>query len=140
MEQIRPEDRRHKKIIQLVQDCFELSHDSVSKRYDKWEKVDQMDRCFIDTGEKDAKGKKKNPFDRQVYIPISRAVKDVLLTYYFQVFFGKRPYFQIDGRGPEDVAPAKRMEVVVDYQCERQRFTLVGYNFLNDVIKLWIYN
>jgi hypothetical protein len=133
--QIRPEDPRHRKLVQLVQDAFKMSHDQVSQRYKAWEKADQMDRSFIDVGETDAKGKKKNPFDRTVFIPTSRAIKDVLLTYYYQVFFGKRPYFQFDGRGPEDVMPAKRMEIVVDYQCERQRFSLIGYNFINDILK-----
>jgi hypothetical protein len=135
LNQIRKEDRRHQKLVQLVQDCFQMSYDAVSQRYSKWEKADQMDRSYVDVGETDSKGKKKNPFDRTVFIPISRAIKDVLLTYYYQVFFGKRPYFQLDGRGPEDVTPAKRMEIVLDYQCERQRFSLIGYNFLNDILK-----
>lgn len=133
--QIRPEDRRHKQLVQLVKDCFEMSYQAVSQRYAKWEKVDQMDRSYVDTSEVDDKGKKKNPFDRTVFIPISRAIKDVLLTYYFQVFFGKRPYFDIHGRGPEDVKPAKLHEIVADYQCERQRLSLVGYNFINDILK-----
>jgi hypothetical protein len=135
MEQIRPEDRRHKRLVQLVKDSVDFSYKFISQRYDKWEKADKMDRCYIDVSETDDKGKKKNPFERQVYIPFSRAIKDVILTYYMNVFFGKRPYFQIYGRGPEDVRGAKIHEIVLDYQMEQQRFVLTGYNFLNDILK-----
>jgi hypothetical protein len=68
-------------------------------------------------------------------VPTSRAIKDVILTYFHNVFFGNRPFIPIDGRGPEDVTPAKMQEVVLDYQLEQQNIHLVGYTFLNDLIK-----
>ncbi len=94
-----------------------------------------MDRSYIDADAVDDKGKKLNPFDRTVYVPISRAIKDVILTYFQNVFFGNRPFIPIDGRGPEDVKPAKIQEIILDYQLEQQNMHLVGYRFVNDLIK-----
>jgi hypothetical protein len=135
MEQIRLEDPRHRKIIELVKNSFQLSYKYVQGRYKKWEEADQMDRSYIDASAVDDKGKKLNPFDRTVFVPISRAIKDVILTYFHNVFFGNRPFIPIDGRGPEDVQPAKMQEIILDYQLEQQNMHLIGYRFINDLIK-----
>ena len=126
MDQIRLEDPRHKKIVELVKNSFKLSYKYVEGRYPKWEEADQMDRSYIDTSATDNKGKKLNPFDRTVFVPISRAIKDVILTYFHNVFFSNRPFIPIDGRGPEDVTPAKMQEIILDYQLEQQNMHLIG--------------
>ena len=107
MEQIRLEDPRHKKLNELIKNSFELSYKYAEGRYKKWEEADKMDRSFVDVSAVDDKGKKLNPFDRTVYVPMSRAIKDTILTYFHQVFLGSRPFIPIEGRGPEDVKPAK---------------------------------
>ena len=135
MDQIRFEDPRHKKIVELVKNSFQLSYKYAEGRYKKWEESDQMDRSFIDVSAVDDKGKKINPFDRTVFVPMSRAIKDTILTYFHNVFLGSRPFIPIDGRGPEDVKPAKIQEIILDYQLEQQNMHLVGYRFLNDLIK-----
>lgn len=135
MDQIRLEDPRHQKLVQLVKNSFQLSYKHIEGRYEKWEEADQMDRSYIDTSAVDDKGKKLNPFDRTVYVPISRAIKDVILTYFHSVFLGNRPFIAIDGRGPEDVQPAKMQEIILDYQLEQQNIHLVLYSLLNSLIK-----
>lgn len=135
MEQIRLEDPRHTKLVELVKNSFQLSYRYVQPRYQKWEEADQMDRSYVDVSAVDDKGKKLNPFDRTVYIPISRAIKDVIVTYFYNVMLGARPFIPIDGRGPEDVKPAKIQEIVLDYQMEMQNIHLVIYRFLNDLIR-----
>jgi hypothetical protein len=129
------EDRRHQKLVELVKNSFALSYKHINGRYEKWEEADQMDRSYIDPTASDDKGKKLNPFDRTVFVPISRAIKDVILTYFHNVFFGNRPFIPIDGRGPEDVQPAKMQEIILDYQLEQQNIHLVGYRFINDMVK-----
>jgi len=133
--QIAYSDARHAKILEFVKRCFKLSDDTVSQRHKSWEKADKMDRSFIDVSETDERGKKQNPFERQVYIPHSRACKDTIKTYWSQVLLGKRPMIKLHGRGPEDVRPAKLNEIVMDYQAERQRLLLVVDTFLNDILK-----
>lgn len=126
---------QHKKVLDFICKCFKMSEDAISQRYKGWEKADKMDRSFIDVSETDDKGKKKNPFERQIYVPHSRACKDTILTYWLNVMAGKRPMIRLAGRGPEDVRPAHLNEIVMDYQAERQRMILVLHTFLNDVIK-----
>lgn len=125
----------HKEVITLIGKCRTLSKEYMSQRYPAFEKAEKMDRAFIDVSETDSKGKKKNPFDRQVYIPISRAIADTVVTYLMTVICGKRPYIKMHGRGGEDQKPAKTMEVIIDYQMERQRALLIVYTFLRDMMK-----
>jgi hypothetical protein len=125
----------HPKIINLVRNCRKLSYEYMAQRHNGWNKSEKMDRAFIDVTEKDTKGRRMNPFERQVYIPMSRAILDTLVTYWMAVICGKRPIFKINGRGGEDQAPAKRMEIIVDYQVERQRGMLAIYSFLRDLGK-----
>lgn len=132
---IPPDDPRHKNLIELMNRCFDLSEKYMNQRHPKWNKSEKMDRSFIDVTETDKKGKKKNPFERQIYIPMSRACKDTVITYWLQVMTAKRPIFSIAGRAPEDVRPAMLNEIVLDYQMERQRAVLVIYQYLNDVLK-----
>lgn len=128
-------DPKHKAIIDFASKCFKASYEVISQRHKGWRKADKMDRSFIDVTETDDKGKKKNPFERQIYIPHSRACKDTIKTYWVQTIAGKRPVFKLHGRGPEDVRPAQLNEIVMDYQAERQRLLLHLDTFVNDVLK-----
>jgi hypothetical protein len=130
----------HQKIVSLVRNCKKLSYEYMNQRHRAWNKAEKMDRAFIDVTETDKKGKRMNPFERQVYIPMSRAILDTLVTYWMSVMFGKRPFFKITGRGPEDQAPAKKMEIIIDYQMERQRSLLTGYSMLRDIGKYGLAN
>ncbi|MBC2741582.1 MAG: hypothetical protein HGJ93_00655 [Desulfosarcina sp.] len=130
-----PKSSAHKKILELVKDCYDLSAKHMRQRYAKWNKSEKMDRSFIDVTETDSKGRKKQPHETKIYIPMSRACKDTILTYWMSVFTRRRPIFKIHGRGPEDVKPAAINEIVMDYQAERQRLMLVIYNFCNDILR-----
>lgn len=131
-------DPKHAKVVEFADRCFKASYDVISQRHKGWEKADKMDRSFIDVTETDEKGKKKNPFERQVYIPHSRACKDTIKVYWVSTIAGKRPVIRLHGRGPEDVKPAKLNEIVLDYQAERQRLLLVIDTFINDILKYGI--
>ena len=130
----------HNKVVSLVNACHRLSYEYMSQRHRAWNKGEKMDRAFIDVAERDSQGRRLNPFERQIYIPMSRAVLDTIVTYWMSVIFGKRPFFKISGRGPEDVPPAKKLEIIIDYQMERQRALLVGYAMMRDIGKYGIGN
>ncbi|MBW1723135.1 MAG: hypothetical protein JRJ78_13900 [Deltaproteobacteria bacterium] len=133
--QIPRTDPRHQTLVKLVTDCHRLSKKYMEGRYSSWTKAEKMDAAFIDVTETDEKGRKMNPFERQIYIPVSRACKDVILTYWIDVFAGQRPIMKLHPRGPEDVKPAKLHEIVLDYQNERQRLILCLYQWLNDILR-----
>jgi len=137
---IEPESKLHNNIMELYRSCFKLSERYISGRYDAWRDADKADRCYIDANATNEKGKRKVPFETKVYVPVSRANKDVLIAYYMTVFTGKRPVIGIDGRAPEDVKPAKLNEIVLDYQLERQRIQLVFYAWLNNMLKYGMSN
>lgn len=132
---LHPEGATHRNLLTLLNSCYRLGEKYMSQRYPQWDKCEQMDQAYIDLTRTDRKGKKAHPFETTVYIPVSRAAKDTIITYWMGVFTRKRPMFSISGRGPEDVAPAKRMEVVIDYQLERQRAQLTLWSFLNNVLR-----
>jgi len=132
---IHPDGEVHRNLMTILNDCYRLGERYMSQRYPQWDKNEKMDQAYIDLTRTDRKGKKTHPFETTVYIPVSRAAKDTILTYWMGVFTRRRPMFPISGRGPEDVAPAKRMEVVIDYQMERQRMQLTLWSFLNNILR-----
>lgn len=132
---LHPDKEVHRNVMTLLNSCYRLGEKYISQRYPQWDKAEKMDQAYIDLTRTDRKGKKTHPFETTVYIPISRAAKDTIITYWMGVFTRRRPMFPINGRGPEDVAPAKRMEIVIDYQLERQRAQLTLWSFLNNILR-----
>jgi hypothetical protein len=132
---LHPDGRVHKDLMTLLNACYKLGERYISQRYNQWDRNIKADQAYIDLTRRDRKGKRTHPFETTVYIPISRAAKDMIITFWMNIFTRKRPIFTINGRGPEDVAPSKRMEVVIDYQLERQRFHLTLWSFLNNILR-----
>jgi len=133
-----PFTEAHNKVLAYLKDCKKLSHGQMSQRFDRWNQTDKQHRSYIDVSDTDERGKKLNPFERQVYVPMSRAIFDTWMTYILQSVCGRRPMFPVNGRGPEDVKPAKIQEVILDYELEMQAAVLKIYRFGSDIAKYGI--
>ena len=132
---LQPYTEPHRKIVELLKSCKKFSRGQISQRYPRWKQTDHQHRSYIDVSDTDERGKKLNPFERQVYVPMSRAIFDTWMTYILQSVCGRRPICPVDGSGPEDVKAAKIMEVILDYQMEMQAATLKIYRFGSDIAK-----
>lgn len=107
--------KSHKKLIKHLKSKILMSDTALSKYFDFWQDAD--DRCRFYTQPDEITAKVENKIE--VVIPMSFLAVMVKLGILQSIFFSNRPAFQIDGRKPEDVRPAKLMESLIDYQITR---------------------
>lgn len=122
----------HSDLVKLVNDRFSFSYRQMSGRYEAWRKNERQHLAYVDPDEVDKAGKKLFTQARDIVVPYTYAVMQTRLTYYFFSMIGKSPLVPITGRGPNDVVPAKLMEIVQDYQMGETKAAAVWYCFLQD--------
>jgi len=88
-------------IVDYVGECFQLSHEMISKRYDAWSEADQTHDLYVPTATVERmqastkQGRRKKPRIIDVIrTPYSRAICDVRCTYNLAIF-GGMPAFKI---------------------------------------------
>lgn len=122
----------HNDLVKLVREKFQLSYRHMSGRYEQWRKNERQHLAYVDPDEVDKAGEKIFTQSKDIVVPYSYAVLQTRLTYFFFSMLGKNPIVPITGRGPDDIAPAKLMEIVQDYQFSETRAAAVLYCFLQD--------
>ena len=88
-------------IVDYVGECFSLSYDKISQRYDAWTEADQTHDLYVPSATVDAmqrstkQGRRRKPRIIDVIrTPYSRAICDVRCTYNLAIF-GGMPAFKI---------------------------------------------
>lgn len=135
----------HRKLVGRLHARRQMSENNISGRYEDWDRSDEHVRLVIDLARKARRADKTEmtdklemPFERAVVVPMSLAVLQVRLTALMAIFFARDPVVQYDGRGPEDVRPAKVMEAVVAYDLAQMVATLALYTLFQDAEKYGI--
>lgn len=140
---LRPGTKLHGKIVQKLRARLDLSYRNMSSRYDDWDRVDEHLRFYIDLTRTVRKGDKSTtsqsgremPFDRSIVVPVSYAIHEVRKTQLYGLFGHREPFIQLQGRGPEDVKPAKLLEAVLDYDYQQSQGPVSLYSMLQDADK-----
>jgi hypothetical protein len=129
----------HQQILGRLNSRRELSSRHIGKRYDSWDEVDEHCRMFIDLSRRAKRGdgstdptKAEMPFDRAIVMPMSLAILTVRLTQLLGIFGSREPMIQLEGRGPEDVRPAKIMEALLGYDLQQMSAYTTWYAFCQD--------
>src|SRR5262249_31290385 len=112
----------HQQLLARLNARLDLSQRHISQRYDDWDQTDEHCRLFIDLARRAKKSDKTSdpskaemPFQRAIVVPMSLAILMVRLTQLIAIFSSREPMIQLEGRGPEDVRPAKIMEALLAY-------------------------
>lgn len=132
----------HSKVVQKLRARLDLSYRNVSQRYDDWDRVDEHRRMFIDLSRVVRRGDKQTdrtkgremPFDRSIVIPMSYAIESVVKTQLFSIFAGRDPFLELLGRGLEDIGPAKKMELLCQYDYQQSRGATSVYSMVQDAV------
>jgi len=135
----------HDKILNLIRHRFLISHRALETKHAQWRKNEKQYYAHINVEAVDKSRQKKArpdagyPGTAPIIVPMSMAIIDTILVYMLSVFFSSRPLVQLEGRGSEDVTPAEKMEVLLDYQLRSKyiRDMLLMYLWLKDSL---IYN
>jgi len=95
-------------------------------RYQAWLSLSDYDRLL-----KEANDSARPPKAVHITIPYGFSTLATISTYMLQVFCGRRPYLQVGTYGPW-VENALRMEVVLQYQNDMQKFVNSLWRWTND--------
>jgi len=141
-QQLRYGTALHSAVLARLNARRELAERHIGKRYDNWDEVDEHCRLYVDLARHAKRGdgsrdpsKKEMPFERAIVVPMSLSVLTVRLTQLMAIFGSRDPMIQLEGRGPEDVKPAKLMEALLGYDLQQMASFAVLYAFCQDAEK-----
>ena len=132
----------HQQLVGRIRARLDLGNRHISQRYDDWDRADEHLQLYIDLSRRARKSdrttdpnKREMPFQRAIVVPIAHAVLQVRLTALMALFSARDPMIQLEGRGPEDVQPAKIFEALTTYDLQQMQSQLVMYGFFKNVEK-----
>lgn len=122
----------HDNILKLVTDRFQMSQKVFSSRYDDWRKSEEQHLAYVNRDDRDDDGNEWNPFTRSIVVPYTYAVLQTRLTFFFLALASKSPIIPMKGSGPNDIIPAKMLEIVNSYQINKNKGLSTIFCWLQD--------
>lgn len=143
--QLVPNGKFHGELLSRIVARIRLAKDAVVQRYDNWDQVDEKVRLYMDLTRGAKRGDKtvdttsfEMPFERSIVVPVSYSVLQVRLVQFMQILMNNTPMWAIQGTGPEDVAPARLMEAVIEADMQTSCALLSLYTMEQDAEKYGI--
>lgn len=96
------------RLVDYVRTLMEMSHRSISKRYDAWREADRAHDLYVPA--------ESTSFRNKVVISDTRAIADTVLTYQMSAITGRNPMFQLEGMNRASRKPAALLERVMHQQ------------------------
>ena len=129
---IAPGSKLHERILTKIMRRARASKDAMSSRHKTWNKIDEMLTAYIPTSDAEKSVKDKDSTKPiSIIVPYSYANLETILAYQTKVFLGS-PIYQYEGVGPEDIIPAKLLEIVVNQQSRRYKHGLALHTGFRD--------
>lgn len=136
---LKPGQPLHTKLLSRFKARLELAERNKKPRYDAYDRVDEKRRLYVNLDRPARRGnrtddatKKENPFERSLVMPVSYAIHQTRLAQMVTAFDFRSPFYQLDGRGIEDIKPAKLMEMKLEYDYQQSDGRLAVYQVLQD--------
>lgn len=136
---LNPKQPMHGKVLQRLKARFELSERVMAGRYDTFDRVDEKRRLYVNLARPARKGdgsvnpdKKEMPFERAIVMPLSYAMHETRKAEIFSQYAFRAPFTQLDGRGIEDIKPAKMAEIKLEYDFQESDGPLSVYSLIQD--------
>jgi hypothetical protein len=99
---------QEKRLVEYVKVISEMSHKSISKRYDSWREADRAHDLYVPA--------ESTAFRNKVVIADTRAISDTVLTYFMAAITGRNPMFQLEGLNRASRKPSVLLERVLHQQ------------------------
>jgi len=96
------------RLVEYVRVISQMSHDSISGRYDSWQEADRAHDLYVPA--------EATAFRNKVVIADTRAISDTVLTYFMAAITGRNPMFQLEGLNRDSRKPSVLMERVLHQQ------------------------
>lgn len=96
------------RLVDFVRVISDMSHKSISKRYDHWLEADRAHDLYVPA--------EATNFRNKVVISDTRAIADTVLTYQMSAITGRNPMFQLEGMNRKSRTAAALLERVLHQQ------------------------
>ena len=124
---LKPGSKLHARLITRLMAMAKYSQKEMSKRYSKWDAIDQKLSAYVVMDEEEASLKAADDSKPvNVIVPVSHALLDTLLTYLI-TSFGDGMLFKYRAVGADDRAKGLLLELLIHGQCERAKVLLDLY-------------
>ena len=138
--EIKPDDKRYKRIKEVFAEFKRLSLDKLrEEREQKWKENENIYTAYVPVDQLDEMAVKKRERGEQDYatvaIPYSYAMLLAAHTYYTSVFLSRSPILQIQGRHGEAQDSETAMESLLNYQLSVGNNIVPLYIWLMDIGK-----
>jgi hypothetical protein len=130
----------HNDLVKKLRRRRQASEDFMRQRFEAWRRTDHHLRLYIDTSAK-ARTVDGNtidnmlefPFKRGIAMPLTYTTLMVHLYQGYSMMTARDPMIHLEGRGPEDLKPARAMEALLRYDVQQMGANRVLYGMLYDV-------
>lgn len=137
---LQPDTQEHRKLLQYLNNKIASSESAVSENFEKWTRLEEKHRAYIDLSEKDAAERERLFEDRSyggpvpIVIPHIHAQHMTALSFLHATFARRVPKFMVESRHPDKFLEARMLESLLEYQCIRTAMSSKLYFFLNSLL------
>lgn len=127
----------HKALLEHCKQLVTLSRNSMSARYKEWDDVARICNNEIVPDVQDEKAKSRGEPGKLV-VPVPFAQINTFIAFCFAMYYQRERFFELVGRGSEDVEPARLGEALLDRDLQYNKFPLKLYQFLYDIARFGV--
>jgi len=139
-QRLSPETALHAELLTKLRRRIEAGDRHIQQRFDSWNRVDEHYRMYIDLTARARRSdfsidqnEMEMPWGRSIAIPVTYSNLLVRMVQLQAALTSREPPIHIEGRGPEDVRPARVMETLLRYDLENMGFNLILWSLVQDV-------
>lgn len=123
----------HDKLLALVRSLKQNSLNAMTDHVDKMEKADRVYHAYRPPDEQDKKAAERGEPLKIIY-PVTYAQIQTTIAAMMAIM-DRTPFFPLEARQSQWHRNSKLMELELDYQLEQAGFTLIRYQFIQDMLK-----
>lgn len=129
---LKPGSEFHQQLLAKVLQRAQASSTVMQRRYDSWNKIDQVLTAYIPLDDKEKAEKEKDSRKpMSVVVPYSYAALETILTYMVVAFLND-PIFKYEGSAPEDEIGAILLQKVIENHTRIMKVALALHTFFRD--------
>jgi len=131
---LRPWSKQHMKLLDMLMRRARESAETISERFESWNKIDETLTTYIDLTESEERvidADHRKPVS--IIFPYSYAIKETVLGYLLAAYM-QDPIFRYEGRSGEDTIGAILLEKVIAQHCDRSKVILNFHTMFSDFL------
>ena len=137
IDKLGPKTELHAKVLSHLLDRLRFSELKMVSFYPRWQYNEKRIQAYIDLPNwekalKSMNDEGKPPSAVRIVVPYTYSTISTIVTFLGQVFFGRKPLFQVNSYKGENAEAAQTMEKILQQQADHNKLVSVLYQFFQD--------